>query len=242
MSVVLFTDIDDTLIQTERKHPGGSEPYVSAVDKEGKAASFSTPQQRLLLSLFEQHHIVPVTGRNKDALDRLVWRFDGFKVIDHGAIVIGHDDKIDQTWFELIEFDTQKWSQILNDYNKRINAYIIDQELNLRCRVISDYGIDCYLSIKGEAVELPRLSEISADFCALDDHARVHINDQNMALLPPYTCKKKAVEFVKNVYLDKGEETLFVGAGDSTTDLPFMSDCDFHLIPSSSQITRDKGL
>ena len=240
MPIVLFSDIDDTLIQTKAKCPEGALLAVGGVDRAGKPLSYITEQQRQLITQFEQHEFIPVTGRNKNALDRVAIHFKSFKVVDHGAIVLDANDELVSDWIASIGNLSQVWRPILERFNEAINVYIKENKLSLRCHIISDFNFPCYISIKGESGHLLQLKPFADEFCSLGDHARQHINDRNMALLPPYACKKKAVEFLQQHYLAQQPNTLFIAAGDSCSDLPYMNECHFSLIPGTSQITQEK--
>ena len=240
MPIVLFSDIDDTLIQTKAKCPEGAALEVGGFDKLGEPLSYITEQQRKLITQFERHEFIPVTGRNKSALDRVTIPFNSFKVVDHGAIVLDANDELVADWVAAIDELSQVWQPILEQFNAAINDYIKAHELSLRCHIISDFDFPCYISIKGEPEHLVWLQSFAEDFCSLGDNAREHINGHNMALLPPYACKKKAVEFLQQHYLALEPGTLFIAAGDSSSDLPYMNECHFSIIPGTSQITQDK--
>lgn len=240
MPIVLFSDIDDTLIQTKTKCPNGALLEVGGLDKMGEPLSYITEQQRKLITQFEQHEFIPVTGRNKSALDRVTIPFNSFKVVDHGAIVLDANDELLADWVTFIDKLSLVWQPILERFNETINTYIKEHKLSLRCHIISDFDFPCYISIKGETEHLARLKSFAEEFCSLGDNAREHVNGHNMALLPPYACKKKAVEFLKQHYLALEPSTLFIAAGDSSSDLPYMNECHFSIIPSTSQITQEK--
>jgi hypothetical protein len=240
MPIVFFSDIDDSLIQTKRKCLDEPVLTTTAVDKEGLAASFSTPAQQLLINLCNEHVFIPVTGRNKAALDRVTIEHSSFQVIDHGAIILNAQGELDGCWAAILADQTAQWESLLIDYVNQVQQMIDEQALALRCRIISDFDIACYISIKGEQTDLAKLAQIGSRFSALDDNARVHINGDNMALLPPYACKKRAVEFLKQRFLVNDQQSLFVGIGDSDSDLAFMQACHFQMIPQKSQITAGK--
>ncbi len=240
MPIVIFSDIDDTLIQTQRKCPANANLETGAISKTGQPLSYTTEQQRQLIALFSAHELIPVTGRNQAALNRVSIPFKHFKIIDHGAIILDSNDKIVTDWQAPIEASSQKWHPLLTQFEQDIQALIKSQKLSLRCRLISDLGFPCYLSIKGTPVDLALLAPFSSAFCGLDDNARCHINDHNMALLPPYACKKSAVQFLQQYYLSREADTLFLAAGDSCSDLPYMNHCHFSMIPNRSQITQEK--
>ena len=72
MKTVIFTDIDDTLMQTRRKCPvDDSGLVVGARDRQGEPLSFTTSkQQALIRRMHEGAIVIPVTGRNLPALAR----------------------------------------------------------------------------------------------------------------------------------------------------------------------------
>ncbi|PWQ98564.1 hypothetical protein [Leucothrix arctica] len=236
MKVVVFSDIDDTLIAAKSACPNDAVLQPAGE----RSSSYTTQHQRSLIELFSAHELIPVTGRNKAGLDRINIPFKSFKVVSHGAVVLDANDELLPDWVKYIQELSQLWLPILNQYNADINAFIDQERLSVRCRVISDFGFPCYLSIKGEVGDLSRLDNFSSSFCALGDNARVHLNGGNMALLPPYACKKLAVEFLQKQYLAAEEGVLFLAAGDSCSDLPYMNSCDFSLIPQRSQITQER--
>lgn len=240
MPIVFFSDIDDTLIQSKKKCSNEDNLTANAVDAQGHSSSYSTPEQQLLIDLCNEHTLVPVTGRNKAATDRLSLNHHSFQIIDHGAIVLNEQGAIDPSWAKILDAQALPWRAILESYLLQIKQLIAQQQLCLRCKLITDFGYACYLSIKGPEKDLAKLSPLTETFCALESHARVHLNLTNMALLPPFACKKRAVLHVKAIFLKRNRETLFIGLGDSTSDLDFMHSCHFQMIPQNSQISREK--
>jgi predicted mannosyl-3-phosphoglycerate phosphatase (HAD superfamily) len=57
-----------------------------------------------------------------------------------------------------------------------------------------------------------------------------------MALLPPFADKEKAVAFLMRRIRDTVLNPLFLGLGDSITDLPFLRLCHYAITPRGSQI------
>lgn len=62
----------------------------------------------------------------------------------------------------------------------------------------------------------------------------LHINGNNVTLMPPSLSKARAVRWLIE-HTFSGRLTL--GAGDSLSDLSFMRRCDFSIIPASSQVS-----
>jgi hydroxymethylpyrimidine pyrophosphatase-like HAD family hydrolase len=236
MAIVFFSDIDDTLIQRKKNYrlPVTNDANVPTV-----STSYSTAVQKSLINLCNEQIFIPVTGRNKAAIDRLSIAMTSFKVIDHGAIILNENDEVDPLWQQMLVKESGSWQGVLEDYSARILKFIDEKGLELRCKLISDFGFACYVSIKGRYDELLKLSAITDQFSALANNARVHINDSNMALLPPFACKKRAVEFLQQYFIAQAKDTLFVGMGDSNSDLAFMQTCHFQMIPQHSQINTE---
>ncbi len=108
-AITVFTDLDDTLFQTETKaraltgHPYGASGAVvlteAAYDRAGVPLSFHTPAQRAMLDLLVGCEIIPVTGRNRCALDRVTSPvFHDCRITSHGAVLYGPDGEVLPSW------------------------------------------------------------------------------------------------------------------------------------------------
>ncbi len=237
IKTIVFTDIDDTLIHTGRKLAGRESAEVGALDKQGEPLSFFTQPQRQLLELLVKSGamIRPVTGRNKDALGRVLVDFQHYKVVSHGAVVLSEDDQLCPYWLKEIDAELAHWPEQLEQANQSINQAIETMKLDASSKVIVDQEIPAYVSVKGKLEDLEHLKAVThADTAAFFRHENGH----NHALLPPYTRKKRAMNHVMN-RLGISEADLTIGVGDSVSDLPFMNACHFSLMPSDSQIVRE---
>ena len=236
MVPVVFTDLDDTLIQTKRKLPEHALTTLGATDREGKALSFFTQSQRMMLDMFAQNgaEIVPVTGRNTDALNRVQYEFQSFRAVSHGAVVLKDNDTLCEDWLGEIEPQLQDWPELLEHCNLEINRIIQSHKLDARTRVIIDKDIPAYISVKGQTQDLETIKQHNP----LEAKFNRHENGRNHALLPPYASKKKAVEYIKK-QLELDVNDLIIGIGDSLSDLDFMSSCQFSMMPVNSQIARE---
>jgi len=233
--LIIFSDIDDTLIQTKKKCPPNALLYPAGP----KSSSYYSEQQRKLTEWFGHARIIPVTGRDSEALSRVSFAFDHEKIVDHGALILNTDGSLDKIWLEHINDDMLQWRRFLYDLCDRIEKKIKKLSLSLRCHVLSDHGFACYISIKGIAKHFRILDEEVAAHKAFHPAAVVHENGENMALLPHYTSKSRAVQYLIDRYKTEIEHPLFIGAGDSRSDKAFMALCHYQLIPSESQIFRD---
>ncbi len=233
--MIIFSDIDDTLIQTKKKCPPNTILYPAGP----KSSSFYSEQQRKLTEWFGHARIIPVTGRDSEALSRVSFAFNYEKVVDHGAMVLNADGTPDNIWLEHIKEDVLQWREFLYVLSRQIEEKIKNLSLALRCHVLKDHGMACYISIKGIPEHLRALDEEVAAHKAFHVAAVVHENGENMALLPHYTSKSRAVQYLMDRYKTEIEHPLFIGAGDSHSDKEFMALCHYQLIPSESQIFRD---
>ncbi|MDX8393118.1 MAG: HAD hydrolase family protein [Mariprofundales bacterium] len=233
--IVIFTDLDDTLIQTKSKLPEHALTTLAATDREGKALSFFTQSQKVMLDMFTKNGacIIPITGRNTDALNRVQYQFHSFRSVSHGAIVLKDDKTVCENWLSEIELLLMDWPELLEYCNKEINQIIKSCKLDARTRVIIDMDIPAYISVKGTVQALETIKQNNP----LNEKFNHHENGRNHALLPPYASKKKAVEYIKK-QLELNVNDLIIGIGDSLSDLDFMSSCQFSMMPVNSQITK----
>ena len=244
--VVIFTDLDDSLFQTRRKCPeDGLSP--AAYNIHGEPLSFHTPQQRALLKLFRGATLIPVTGRSSAALKRarsLSW--NSYRVASHGALILDPDEQPLKSWRDVITKEiSQEYAQLelahemVQGWVERWATRHHDQHQLDPIRVKMTYEADLpvYLSIKGPQVALTGLKE---ELSELWSSRVIHHNDRNMALLPSYSSKSRAVSHLREVLTSiHSNEPLFIGLGDSVSDLPFLKQCHFAITPQQSQIHQE---
>jgi hydroxymethylpyrimidine pyrophosphatase-like HAD family hydrolase len=233
--IVVFSDLDDTLLQTKPKISATSDISIAATDKQGEPLSFFTAPQKKLLQLFELGNalIIPVTGRNSDALNRVHYSFSTYKITSHGAIVFNEKNQLCQQWITHIEPYLRDNEKQLYRLNKEVETIIHKHHLDARTRVIIDQNIPVYVSIKGALSALNLIKKIQT----LPPSFTRHENGRNHALLPAYANKKDAVKYVYH-QLSLNENDLTIALGDSLSDLPFMNECYYSMTPQKSQIAR----
>ncbi|MFT6914112.1 MAG: hydroxymethylpyrimidine pyrophosphatase-like HAD family hydrolase [Motiliproteus sp.] len=241
----IFTDLDDTLIQTSKKIPAGVHAEVGALCKEGRPLSFTGSHQLTLLKLFDAGGatIIPVTGRNTEATGRVLLPFfNSYRIVSHGALVLKEDNTPCPDWLDHLHsnHDLEDALRVLNEIDRYANEVISKQNLNARCRIIIDYAVPAYLSIKCEEDFSPLVTLKSALDPLLPQGAKWHQNGRNMALMMPYTSKLGAVQFVMRSLGVKTND-LLIGLGDSVSDIPFMRETQFVMLPKGSQIDKQLG-
>ena len=238
-AIWVFCDLDDTLLQTEAKCGNGGPLREAAYDRNGQALSYHTPQQWQLLQLLAPSRLIPVTGRTSEALNRVRSPvFSDWRITSHGAVLCDAQGQVSSEWLAHIAEERLQWEGFLQRTLQRALSYIADHHLIIRGRILEDGGLPVYLSFKGQESDLAHLAQqLSADWQALG--GTVHRNGHNMALLPPYATKSRAVQFLLQLLSRDQTPPLVLGLGDSISDLPFMQLCDFAVIPRHSQIQRE---
>lgn len=236
--IFAFADCDDTLFQTERKCPPGAPLALAATDRDGRPLSFCTQEQQLLVAMLGHVTLIPVTGRSSPALARVVDPlFDSYRVVSHGALVLAADGRPDPQWLARHDGQWEAWGGRMAALCERVEAVIAAGSLPVRCRLIEDLGLPMYVSIKGEPTGLAAVLETIREQWPQD---RLHLNGNNLALLPPYASKAAAVAFLMTrLRVACPQPPLFIGLGDSTSDIPFLKLCHYAMVPGCSQIVED---
>jgi len=244
MQNYIFLDLDDTLFQTLRKCDTDAEdPRLQALAflPDGTANSFATHKQQWLWQWLAQgFKIVPVTGRDGHAFKRVNLPFQEEVVLNHGAVILDRQRVIDPVWMD-------KMLQALPAYHEKLMA--IWQEIITYCslyngfkpRLVVDFDITWYGVIKhkdGTEATLKTLldSVIKPHPNILEGSLYWHLNGNNLAVLPKIINKENAVSYLIDGYEQQHQELLTFGAGDSKSDAPFISLCDYALIPRNTQL------
>lgn len=241
-SVFVFSDLDDTLFQTQRKCIQADSLIEAAVDRAGQPLSFHSPEQVLLLQILRPYTLIPVTGRNLSALERIRSpSFESYRITSHGALVWHAGGGLVPVWKRQVEREAAVWEPRMQRLLKIIETHRRAERAEaLRFRIVYDAGMPVYLSVKGSPDSLLRLEKTLYPVWSREMGAIIHRNDQNMSLLPPYADKAKAVDYVMNLIRARCETSpLFIGIGDSVTDIAFLKACHYALTPRHSQIHRE---
>lgn len=241
--LVVLTDLDDTLFQSFKgKPPAGA--IEATIDLDGKPYAHSSIQQQKLLDVMVKAGglIIPVTGRRTSSF--LNCRLPDvmnceYAIVSHGAVILDKQHRLLDDWvkFLAVNYALAHWQQILTSLYQQLFEHFSEDE-SVRVRLIVDQGITAYICIKiNKKGYLPEKSiQISKLLNAeLKEEMLLHENGRNFALLPPYAQKKVAVSFLKGKLGINPLDTVFA-IGDSDSDLPFMVDSDFLIVPQQAQI------
>lgn len=240
MPMYCFVDLDDTLFQTAKKCEEGEELVPAALDREGRPLSFMTRRQQALFQwLSSSATVIPTTARNSSAFGRVLLPWSGAAILDYGAVILQEDRTPDPRWHEKMEQALAPHSASLYCIEQQIVALAEREGLAVRSRVIGDFDLTLYVVVKNvdpASGDLARLCDLIAAE-GIAEGRRLLFNDNNLAIVPPCLDKKHAVAyFLDQVVGPRGEPFLALGMGDSLSDVPYLSQLDFALIPRRSQI------
>jgi hydroxymethylpyrimidine pyrophosphatase-like HAD family hydrolase len=246
MQSYIFLDLDDTLFQTLRKCAlDADDPalQVRAFLPDGTPNSFATHKQQWLWHwLAKGFRIVPVTGRDAHAFERVVLPFQEEVVLNHGAVILDKQRNIDSVWMDRLMQVLPAYHEKLLDMWAEVDAYCLRYN-GFKPRLVKDFDITWYGVIKHvDSTEntLKTLldSIIKAHPHIVDGSLYWHLNGNNLAVLPKIINKESAVSYLIDSYKQQHPELLTFGAGDSKTDAQFMALCDYALIPGNTQLFK----
>jgi hypothetical protein len=238
MRLVTFLDLDDTLFQTRPKCPPGASLRPAAFRRDGVELSFMTDQQARLFELLDSAGtVIPTTARNLDAFTRVHLPFRSLAILDFGGVVLLPDGGPDPAWDALVRPSAEAAEAALESLFASLQAYVTARRLKVSVRLIRDFDLPLYVVLKHLRGDIAALEAVHAEALANLDCSRffVHLNDNNLSVVPRFLGKEKAVRYVLQTHL-AGEPLLTLGIGDSWTDLPFMRLCDFVVSPRDSQL------
>lgn len=237
---VIFSDLDDTLFATRRKHRQDDALVPAAKLRSGEVISYSNARQRGLLTwLGAGATLVPVTARSLGGYRRVALKFSSWAVVSHGATVLTPDGVIDAEWQAQMRAHLTSGVPVLQELVEQVTALGGGGDA-CYARLIEDEGEAIYFVAKhpgGNAAAVRDLHDrLVADWVAQRPGYRLHLNDNNLAVLPPGIGKAHAVRYVSSKLHRTLGPFLSLGLGDSYTDAEFMLDCDFALLPARSQL------
>ncbi len=244
MELFLFLDLDDTIFQTQRKCPPEAKITPAAFLTDGSPISFFTEKQRHLFNLLQANtHLIPTTARNHDAFSRACVEKYDYAIINHGGIILTADQQPDSGWMQHIQAKITPLVPELKALETALQQFATQKNIPYKIRIISDFGLDFYISVKhkhrdNEALKII-LDQVVTPYLARQEiEFYCHLNDNNLAILPKFLNKAPAVEYLQKQLLAEHGEFISFGMGDSLTDMPYMQLCDYFITPTNSQIIQ----
>lgn len=248
LPTVAFTDLDDTLFSTLRKQKA-SDPHLDtelhphAYLKDGAPISYSNAKQRALQRcLASVTRLIPVTARSISAFKRVNIPFSSYAVVSHGACVLLPDGTPDLTWHKQMQVLLEAARLPLDDAIKTLSNSEQNASGALRVTLVQEHGQALYALVKhadaDEAVIAELARACARPWVAANAGFQLHVNGNNLAIIPPGINKAAAVRYVAALLANELGEFVSIGLGDSLTDGGFMLDCDYCLVPNGSQLAQ----
>ena len=246
-------DLDDTLFQTQRKIDAWELPTTepenlvcASVNKQGEPLSFMSQRQAIFFNwLLASTELIAVTARDRHEIKRVKLPFNSWQVLTHGAVILTSDGELLSTWQQhmyhvLIPLqDTlNQLTEWVNNHSQEGDSTNNDLKLTSHTDTFIDSELTIYLAIKHRQKDHQALLELATQLPTLipdfDRHFYVHVNANNLAILPHAIHKRHAVQFLLDHHLDSQRPSF--GFGDSLADLPFLQLLDWYGMPNHGQI------
>ena len=238
---LVLTDLDDTIMSTARKQTHLATCTLTALNKKGEPSSWQNEAQRALWGWLGQFGaVVPVTVRNRAALDRVKLPMSPHAVWNNGAS-LAINGVLDQEWQAQIQADLDDlhiqgvWEAV----HASLKTWLLEHP-DLPPTILRNVsqaefqGRRLHLEIKQPDVgqHVPEL--VARVRAVVADQLWVYPHYDVVAILPQRVRKENAVARL----LEALKPDVTVGVGDSPTDLPFMKLCDTLVMPSQSLMGR----
>lgn len=246
-------DLDDTLFQTQRKIDAWELPTTepenlvcATVNKQGEPLSFMSQRQAAFFNwLLASTELIAVTARDRLEIKRVKLLFNSWQVLTHGAVILTSDGESLSTWQQhmynaLIPLQDKinQLTEWVNSYSKESDRTHNDLKLTPHTDTFIDSELTIYLAIKHTQKDHQALAELATQLPTLipdfDAHFYVHVNANNLAILPHAVHKRHAVQFLLEQHLDHQRPSF--GFGDSLADLPFLQLLDWYGMPNHGQL------
>lgn len=250
-------DLDDTLFQTQRKIDAWNLPMAepenlvcATVNKQGKPLSFMSQRQAAFFNwLLLSTELIVVTARDRQEIKRVKLPFDSWQVLTHGAIILDKDGTLQAQWQQRMH------SQLapLQDKLRQLSQLFANHSTNDNSQLVFTPHIDSfddgsvneeltiYLAIKHGQKDHQALVDLATKLPTLirdfEQDFYVHVNANNLAILPHAVHKRHAVQFLLDHHLDNQRPSF--GFGDSLADLPFLQLLDWYGMPNHGQLHNE---
>ncbi|MFO0799846.1 MAG: hypothetical protein U0804_20435 [Gemmataceae bacterium] len=236
MRVVVFLDLDGTVFQTRPKCPPGEPVRPAARARDGSPLSYITDRQRAVFDLLNRGTVIPTTARNLDAFRRVDLPFAHAAILDFGGVVLAPGGALDEAWDAVIRPQLRDTAADLEAARRAAEAASARLGLGVTPRVIRDFDLPLYLVVKHPGGDATRLAPVHDELrAAADGRFQLHLNDNNLSLVPACLGKERAVRHVLHTYF-ADEPVATLGVGDGFSDAAFLTACDFAAVPRGSQL------
>lgn len=238
---VAFVDLDDTLFSSLRRQQPDVDALPAATLTDGSVICYANPaQQAVYRMLVSSALMVPVTARSMAALSRVLLPLQGPAICSHGGTILRSDGRIDDVWQELMAPHLARARKPLEDFVSLAQRLTDGHGVHMRTWLVDDGGGPVYAVTKHPDHDQDAIRVVAetaaADWLRCHPDYRMHVNGNNLAILPPGVGKAPAVAYLIKGLRDRGLARVVIGAADSHTDLEFLDLCDMMLLPGNSQL------
>ncbi|WP_010199543.1 HAD hydrolase family protein [Psychrobacter sp. PAMC 21119] len=246
-------DLDDTLFQTQRKINVWDLPTTepenlvcATVNKQGEPLSFMSQRQASLFNwLLASTELIVVTARDRDEIKRVKLPFYSWQVLTHGAIILTAEGELLSAWQQYmheqlapLQAKLKQLTDLIGNHNQEDIGANNGLKLTPHSDVFIDSELTIYLAIKHAQKDHQVLADLAKQLPTLipnfDQDFYVHVNANNLAILPHAVHKRHAVQFLLENHLDSQRPSF--GFGDSLADLPFLQLLDWYGMPNHGQL------
>lgn len=234
--IFFFCDIDDTLIQTKRKTDFTKSTIVGAYTKEGEENSFYYEGTKLFIDTLLKAGItvIPTTARNFDSYNRTTLAKEKeiiYVILNFGGTIL-INGKIDKEWQDKMNLAYSK-ILLMQTVSLKVEKALEKTNIELVIKIPDGFYVSIYNKFHlNDKKVLKSIDTILNKF--LKEHTDFYLykNDNSFALLPNFLNKEFGVKYLKEKY----NPILTLGAGDNESDLAFMNQTDFKIIPQKVKI------
>jgi hydroxymethylpyrimidine pyrophosphatase-like HAD family hydrolase len=247
-------DLDDTLFQTQRKIDAWDLPTTepeslicATVNKQDEPLSFMSQRQATFFNwLLASTELVVVTARDRSEIKRVKLPFDSWQVLTHGAIILTSDGGLLSSWQQHmysklapLQDKLNKLSELFASHSQSEQSHLVfTPHIDSFHNGSDDEELTIYLAIKHAQKDHQALVDLAEKLPTLirdfDQDFYVHVNANNLAILPHAVHKRHAVQFLLEHHLDHQRPSF--GFGDSLADLPFLQLLDWYGMPNHGQL------
>lgn len=238
VSPLILVDLDDTLFQTHRRRVPLATDRIATLDKSGQPLSFMSPKQQNMVDwLLNSGDVIAVTARSIEALSRVQIEFKHGAVCDHGGAVLQPNGEIDLEFHALQEKNLAPLQLRMAALIEELHEYA--QEFgSIRTWVVQENDLNLYVVLKQNDPEPLFIDQIVKKLPqSLYDDFYLHMNGNNLAIIPHSVSKQNATQFLLNK-IDPSQQRFCIGFGDSLSDFGFLGLCDWFGMPKNSQLHR----
>ena len=246
-------DLDDTLFQTQRKIDAWELPTAepenlvcATVNKQGEPLSFMSQRQAAFFNwLLASTELIAVTARDTSEIKRVLLPFDSWQVLTHGAVILMPNGQPLSDWQQKmseqlcpLQDHLNRLIQLISEHHAQNDNGHNDLIFTMHTDCFNNKELAIYLAIKHAKKDHQALESLAKQLAILipdfDTHFYVHVNANNLAILPHAVHKQHAVQFLLEHHLDNQRPSF--GFGDSLADLPFLQLLDWYGMPSRGQL------